>query len=102
HPSPTSLYSLALHDALPILFPSSPALHPPTTSKGKHPANGKFQGCRKLCRIYHCRPPPIGLPAKLPTGKLVSGLPMQTAPHPTEDRKSTRLNSSHVSTSYAV
>src|SRR5699024_12226952 len=67
---PTEIYTLSLHDALPI----SPALGPTSTT-------------RRSCRTALCcswrgtsRPPR----------------------RPGRDRKSTRLNSSHVSISYAV
>src|SRR5207249_8156825 len=84
--TPTStpeLYTLSLHDALPI----SPAIRPFTFSESMD--SGRIRtGCRdhsernlrlrrhlsgELCRVWH-----------------------------DQDRKSTRLNSSHVSISYAV
>src|SRR5699024_12875193 len=57
--APTEIYTLSLHDALPILFLPHPCRHRYTLSP---------------CRILS----------------------------PVSDRKSTRLNSSHVSISYAV
>src|SRR5690554_7600414 len=72
----TEIYTLSLHDALPIL----PARHP---LPGKHHRFG------------------IGLAA--PSGH-ADARPPGTAGgrHPRRDRKSTRLNSSHVRISYAV
>src|SRR5699024_12110211 len=64
----TEIYTLSLHDALPIL-PQFPAHHPERRLPGRQPA-----GLRDV--------------------------PQGGQPHP--DRKSTRLNSSHVSISYAV
>src|SRR5437868_12152016 len=67
--APTEIYTLSLHDALPI----SPARTPPTRAPPRNRPSGSRLG-----------------PA---------------APHPGPDevdRKSTRLNSSHVSISYAV
>src|SRR5690606_41313498 len=95
HPSsppttPTHTYTLSLHDALPIssqptaqvehafdtLFnPATPhtgQAHPPRSTRGGHPWPGS------------CSPSPS--PSKSPP----------------PDRKSTRLNSSHVKISYAV
>src|SRR5207249_10387632 len=65
-PAPTEIYTLSLHDALPIC-----SLSPGSLS----------------------RTPPPGAGARRPT--------RCSAPH-RSDRKSTRLNSSHVSISYAV
>src|SRR5207302_5272085 len=70
--SPTEIYTLSLHDALPIYM--SPTLTPATPVK---------IGCFKNGTITS----EINL---LVAGKLIS------------DRKSTRLNSSHVKISYAV
>src|SRR5699024_11228251 len=90
-PSPTTLYPLSLHDALPI----SPAVRDDVRSvkriddrpafgavavhvdRGVHPAGGDVQW------------------------SVQAGGGVQRV-HPAEDRKSTRLNSSHVSISYAV
>src|SRR5207249_7947128 len=100
-PSPTLLYTLSLHDALPICGDGASAgADEPTT------------------------PPPRNVTAKLP-GRPHGGFKRTTTVMPTRsasavllghspahragncfllrrDRKSTRLNSSHVSISYAV
>src|SRR5438067_12303269 len=70
-PAPTEIYTLSLHDALPISC-SCPA----TTS-----ARRATSTIRRICRSGSARAPAWALRA---------------------DRKSTRLNSSHVSISYAV
>src|SRR5207249_12243205 len=74
HPaSTTEIYSLSLHDALPICH---------TGSCGWNVSNGELVWSEETYRI-------VGL---APATNSVSFL----------DRKSTRLNSSHVSISYAV
>src|SRR5207249_5997784 len=73
-PPPTELYTLSLHDALPISCP--PRRSPPDWRRAQ---------ARRSWRRIRC------LPAHWE-------LPRATDP----DRKSTRLNSSHVSISYAV
>src|SRR5207249_11293047 len=67
-PAPTEIYTLSLHDALPI-SPNSPAGTPALPGLSK-------------CHATEVRAPSL---ARQP-----------------RDRKSTRLNSSHVSISYAV
>src|SRR5437868_12840891 len=73
-PSTTEIYTLSLHDALPI----SRCIRPRRRSlrRAHAPASPSRSGCRQARR-----PPADG---------------------PVGDRKSTRLNSSHVSISYAV
>src|SRR5690606_41008673 len=99
-PATTSLYTPPLHDALPI-FPHAAAA-PPGASRG-------------LRRIRSAGPPAVGsrvrhlqlvlraaaaarrgrvVRARAHAAPLSAGIP--------EDRKSTRLNSSHVKISYAV
>src|SRR5690349_24942726 len=73
-PATTEIYTLSLHDALPICQPGG--------GEAKHRHARRFD------------PPPA---ARLHPG-LRLGLPSQ----PGQDRKSTRLNSSHVEISYAV
>src|SRR5690349_22787292 len=67
-PAPTDIYTLSLHDALPISTPL-PAWSAPRRSR---------------CRIS----------TRWPGGNATA--------RPSRDRKSTRLNSSHVEISYAV
>src|SRR5438445_9001766 len=64
-PAPTEIYTLSLHDALPI-------------SARRRPAGACAAARRRPCRSASCT---------------------RTSP---PDRKSTRLNSSHANTSYAV
>src|SRR6266850_2496544 len=63
-PAPTEIYTLSLHDALPICRASASCTSPATMSR------------------------PIGMRSAMATGPV--------------DRKSTRLNSSHLVSSYAV
>src|SRR5690349_22889726 len=72
----TEIYTLSLHDALPI-------------SAGRPPAAARA-GCSTGCR-------PSSRPGRFPAAP--AG---RAAPTARPDRKSTRLNSSHVEISYAV
>src|SRR5438045_7562480 len=74
-PAPTEIYTLSLHDALPI----SSGL--PEPSDVRAPVHGEPAGdvCRRLCARLAASPEDLEL-----------------------DRKSTRLNSSHLGISYAV
>src|SRR2546427_7046934 len=69
----TEIYTLSLHDALPISFASTMTLEPTRDSRGRGPLR-----------------PPAAWPARLYYS------PVE------RDRKSTRLNSSHSQISYAV
>src|SRR5437868_10179014 len=81
HPPPTEIYTLSLHDALPISYGSR---------------------SRSRCRtIRWCRSLGDGVTSNSPSTSSYRGELLVT-PSPSEDRKSTRLNSSHVSISYAV
>src|SRR5258707_2411141 len=80
----TEIYPLSLHDALPI--PNSNFLL--ETEKGRY-----------FLTIYEARTDPADLPFFL---GLLSWLAAQGFPSATQDRKSTRLNSSHANISYAV
>src|SRR5690606_41704156 len=82
HPSPTELYTLSLHDALPIS-----ARRPPRT-RGRCDRAGPGSGGRRPA----WRERPLRRPGSPGSGR------GQVA----RDRKSTRLNSSHVKISYAV
>src|SRR5439155_21067248 len=83
HPTPRpSLYTLSLHDALPI-FRHAPSPRPGLRryrDRHLHPPHDLRRG----------RPPPL------------DHLQRDPRLRPRRDRKSTRLNSSHVATSYAV
>src|SRR5436309_10788229 len=77
------IYTLSLHDALPIFE--------------RH----RFRRSRAL---RHCTPGPakkVGLPARI-FALRGGGNPTRPRHFPFLDRKSTRLNSSHVKISYAV
>src|SRR3712207_7960870 len=82
----TEIYTLSLHDALPICPGPSPGSPPdsrsagPTTPRGDHDRCAQAGGDGAAAARRH--PRPGGLPAP--------------------DRKSTRLNSSHANISYAV
>src|SRR5699024_11460220 len=82
---PTLLSTLSLHDALPI-FATIRSSENPSTTAIRHPCPalyGTGPAVHVTCgRVTRVTPP------RAPTCK--------------EDRKSTRLNSSHVSISYAV
>src|SRR5690606_41641951 len=80
-PPPPSIYTLSLHDALPISFflPAWPAAHEPsavTRLSCGHPRHG--------------------------SGPMKDSLRILHGAGTVSDRKSTRLNSSHVKISYAV
>src|SRR5207249_10124817 len=84
HPTTTDLYTLSLHDALPIF--RRDVLRP---GSGARPASLDRQ----------VRPVEQRLRARLRDG---AERPPRRGVHRSRDRKSTRLNSSHVSISYAV
>src|SRR5207245_10556394 len=88
-PPPPHPYPLSLHDALPILI----ALHAPLglrRTRGHQP-NAQLRAHASELRDRSLAPQPFALAGRA----LVQILPVQ-------DRKSTRLNSSHGSISYAV
>src|SRR5207253_10239464 len=96
-PSPTQIYPLSLHDALPIseefekrIAWLQPYHRPIICTEYMARGNGStFQGSLPIARKYQVAAINWGLVA----GKTQTYLP---------DRKSTRLNSSHVAISYAV
>src|SRR5207253_10788699 len=76
--APSALYTLSLHDALPILFAVS---------------------CISTMKVEW----PRAMLSEAPTrAKIRSTRPSFASRAGTKDRKSTRLNSSHVAISYAV
>src|SRR5690606_42008443 len=77
-PATTEIYTLSLHDALPICPHGSPGLRPSAVSSVTR--FGQFSAIART-RAAVVFPTPRG---------------------PEKDRKSTRLNSSHVKISYAV
>src|SRR5205814_8510986 len=79
HPAPPELYTLSLHDALPISTPSTSRTTAIRCSAG-------IRAPRSAAPSYS-RPPPISTAVRS---------------WRCSDRKSTRLNSSHLGISYAV
>src|SRR5690606_41444853 len=95
-PATTEVSTLSLHDALPIFSPTTRWRKVTTTSARTNPTTSATQ---------------YGAPRSLTTGVIqwcTAGLVMapsarvHTVMPSWEDRKSTRLNSSHVKISYAV
>src|SRR5207245_10487710 len=96
-PSTTETYTLSLHDALPILLdiswsnPLKTADRPPGVrmcARSSRTERAISQNWIGAVGLYE------------PTGKMIDKA--QSSPRPKIDRKSTRLNSSHGSISYAV
>src|SRR5262245_63729586 len=77
-PPPTAISTLSLHDALPISHRRSAAARPPTAA------------------------PPAPAPAAAAAPASAAGPGRPGSPPAARDRKSTRLNSSHLGISYAV
>src|SRR5690606_42115613 len=90
NPLPPSSYTLSLHDALPISAPpTAPAQTPPAPPTATaHPTPNA-----------PANPPPT--PTSTPSHQPPTPND-QSCRNPRVDRKSTRLNSSHVKISYAV
>src|SRR2546427_9310436 len=80
----TEIYTLSLHDALPIST-RDPGVVRGSGACDNRPAGGRR---RPLAPADHAR-----------RGRAAAG---RRRPHPQQDRKSTRLNSSHSQISYAV
>src|SRR5207248_11760328 len=97
----TKIYPLSLHDALPIYFGPSTALGvglTDTLSSGV--LTGTLRNTRGTCLnapLITCN-----LGALLPRARTVLSVTVNVKPDTREDRKSTRLNSSHRTISYAV
>src|SRR5204862_6417009 len=83
------LYPLSLHDALPICGPPAGARH----------RSDRLADCRGSLHLPG--QPRMGDPGRRRPRVLLANLE-PVADRDTEDRKSTRLNSSHVEISYAV
>src|SRR5207245_9708312 len=82
HTSPTVIYTLSLHDALPISIRKEERHVRPAQPQAGALVPVPVQRRRRHRRRRRRQPPP--------------------PPRPHQDRKSTRLNSSHGSISYAV
>src|SRR5690606_39968870 len=94
-PATTPLHPLSLHDALPILRRAPPLVREARPRRA--PGAGRVAAARAVLD-----PLPLGgdlRPRRLPP---VGMLQRQREGHAHRDRKSTRLNSSHVKISYAV
>src|SRR5207249_11780203 len=99
-PATTHSYTLSLHDALPIFeaLDARPGLIPITAPhEGVVVSMDRFRGAREEPRRSRRQ----GRGSRRP-GELSHAPSPPFAPKPCRDRKSTRLNSSHVSISYAV
>src|SRR5439155_16798266 len=92
-PSTPQTYTLSLHDALPIFLPG-PAVAAPTL------AEVQFL-CHRIppCRAYRAGAPCESFPMRADPSHRS---PRDRCEGSARDRKSTRLNSSHVAISYAV
>src|SRR5437879_9285958 len=77
--APPAIYALSLHDALPISAAGE-------VTQGTHTVNRDGERGHRADRLGNTRPAKLGL----------------DGPAAREDRKSTRLNSSHRCVSYAV
>src|SRR5690606_39293048 len=87
-PASPRIYTLSLHDALPIFL---------TTDVTR-------QNCTRMAWDRLERVPGTGFPQDPPASRQenAQGTILTSCPHLLIDRKSTRLNSSHVKISYAV
>src|SRR5438105_15794068 len=86
HPAPTAIYTLSLHDALPISALPIEGLH----QSGRTSANGVHTGAF------------VGSASAALAGGAAARSREQAREIAQPDRKSTRLNSSHEWISYAV
>src|SRR5207249_10035962 len=97
HPPPTDIYTLSLHDALPIyrvLVEQLRKVAEARVASGRGSTQDALQAEVELGHLEHDR-------VMLETEKTTIAARINGLLH-REDRKSTRLNSSHVSISYAV
>src|SRR5690606_42070913 len=90
-PATPALYTLSLHDALPILAALAGAGDRPITAM-----------VRRVSALGENNTVNLEWGAPLPGVPCGSGYPYRAVGTPGRDRKSTRLNSSHVKISYAV
>src|SRR5690606_41181118 len=85
HPATTAIYTLSLHDALPIW---------------RVPGPEQVDHLARVGRGHRGGAPPRR--PRPPAGQRAGARDLLRAANAGEDRKSTRLNSSHVKISYAV
>src|SRR5205807_8169115 len=99
-PPPTEIYTLSLHDALPISWHGSSGLLAPREGS-RLAADHRAIAARPVCPRCSCQSRRASR-----AGPVSEPLPLSAAPlcrsAPRRDRKSTRLNSSHLVISYAV
>src|SRR5207253_10982548 len=95
-PSPTQMYTLSLHDALPISGVVGRAQEPQLLARKRDEDNAALQ-VAPPCRERRSQLEDCGS-----AGGVVVGAGVDLANLRGRDRKSTRLNSSHVAISYAV
>src|SRR5690242_21411745 len=86
-PAPTAIYTLSLHDALPI-FLEVAEFRPPAIERGVEQASRLLAARDEADDLEVIRHAGVGARVR--------------RAHVPADRKSTRLNSSHMSISYAV
>src|SRR5207244_11013291 len=99
-PSTTDLYTLSLHDALPILSTDGASVRRPTSAGRSATAS---RPARRATALLTAEPTPTWASSTAARTAAVSGATVIASPRPkTIDRKSTRLNSSHQIISYAV
>src|SRR5699024_11570264 len=100
HRPPTGLYTLSLHDALPIYGDNAVCLQLVQALRVRQVqaegANAPVVVVGDVCGIRW------SIRYRAPFGSLPAGVACYGSEGQHEDRKSTRLNSSHVSISYAV
>src|SRR5207249_11802320 len=94
-PPPPTLYTLSLHDALPIFASSAGATFLSSAVHDHKPTGHSGRKRSRCCCERACLPGPLNSSA-------AQTLSNQCLTERVRDRKSTRLNSSHVSISYAV
>src|SRR5699024_12772971 len=93
-PSSPDIYTLSLHDALPICPETSPSIPSVKFTALEKPTNQKIANS-----VYNTNPKCNSCPNNAKDNGSFSCTKTNTK---RRDRKSTRLNSSHVSISYAV
>src|SRR5262245_53402697 len=98
-PLPTRISLLSLHDALPISARSPSPSSNPNPRPSPRPRAGPPRA-RAPGSPASRRPPPA--PAASSAASAASAKPTPATPSSARDRKSTRLNSSHLGISYAV
>src|SRR5207253_10850951 len=98
-PATSLLFPLSLHDALPISTSLLDTFPRPTHS------TAAYLDCRRgtfwLYEMVACRTAPTGTCRKS-ANPIYARMPSASTRNLRKDRKSTRLNSSHVAISYAV